>query len=237
MSLLQSNLKKNNYKVFDKIAYRYDLLNLILSIGLDGFWRKKISKFLPKFNKLMLLDVATGTGELLFSLIKNHKIISAIGLDMSLKMLMYAKIKLKTNKQKNKIKLVSGNACYLPFSNNTFNVVTIAFGIRNIDNILDCLCEINRVLVKNGRIIILEFSLPKNRLLKTFYLIYLRYIVPILGFIIANDYAAYKYLNQSIESFNSDNKFLYLIRKSGIKKLQIVHLTFGIVTIYVGDKI
>ncbi len=228
--------KRQVYKVFDKIAHRYDLANRVLSMGQDISWRKKVAQFLPDKKNLALLDLASGTGDLLFSLVRSDKVSSAIGTDMAANMLAFARQKAAKKNLDKKIKFELGDACDLPISSNSFDVVTMAFGIRNVENAPKCLSEINRILTSNGRTIILEFSLPQSRLLRRSYLAYFRHVLPVMGGIISGNYKAYKYLNESVEDFPYGDKFLSLMKKSGLKNLRAISLTFGIATIYLGDK-
>jgi len=228
--------KKNIYKIFNKIAHKYDLVNRVLSMGQDVAWRKKASEFLPSTGNLSLLDLASGTGDLLFSFMGSNKIKSAVGMDMAVNMLALARQKAVKKKLNNKVRFKIGDACALPVSDDSFDVATMAFGIRNVENVSKCLNEMNRILTNNGRVIILEFSLPQNCLVRSFYLFYFRYILPVIGGIISGDYKAYRYLNLSVENFFYGGRFLDLMKKSGMKNLRVIPLTFGVATLYIGDK-
>ncbi len=231
--------RKNVWVMFDRIAHRYDLLNRLLSFRQDVAWRNKLSRYLPKQDNLAVLDVATGTGDVLISLLKKspkNKIAKSIGIDMAEKMLQFGREKLKRLKLDNRIELHQGNATDIQFNENTFDVATISFGIRNVNNLDLGIQNMYRVLKKNGRVLILEFSLPSNNLLKKLYLFYFRRILPFIGGIISGDSYAYNYLNQSVESFPYGNDFCEVLRRNGFNNVKYHTLTFGIASIYQGDK-
>lgn len=226
--------KKDVWKVFDSIASRYDLTNRILSLGQDVLWRRKVAGFLPSGNDLSLLDLATGTGDLLFSLIATNRIKKAVGVDMAEGMLDIARKKALASSKE--LSFLRGDACCLPFEENVFDAVSIAFGIRNVESVNRCLDQIYRVLRKGGRAIILEFSLPSSTLVRKFYLAYFRHVLPRLGGIISGDYRAYKYLNESVEDFPYGEGFVRLMRNAGFGKIKTHSLSLGVATIYCGEK-
>ncbi len=229
--------KKNAWKIFDRIYKRYDLLNHFLSLGFDFGWRKKLSSLAIKKKSAVLLDLATGTGDVLFSLI-NHSggFKRAIGIDMSRNMVNYAVRKRAAKKLNNKVDFLIGDANSIPLKSGSFDMVTMAFGIRNISEPIKALKDINRVLAKDGIVLILEFSLPENRILKKLHLFYLRYLIPLIGKIISGDTEAYVYLGKTIEVFPYGDNFLKLMEKAGFNKCEKYPLTFGIVTVYRGIK-
>lgn len=225
--------------MFDRIASRYDFLNRFLSGGQDVVWRKKLAKYLPSGRPLLLLDVATGTGDVPIMLMqtKNGKLIEhATGVDISEQMLAVGRVKLKSKSLDQKIKLETGDATALAFSDKSFDVVSIAFGIRNVISVEDALSEFFRVLKPGGRVLILEFSLPSNAVLRALYLFYFRNILPKIGAVLSGDGQAYRYLNESVESFPYGQKFLDLMAGAGFEKCQFQALTFGVANIYIGDK-
>ena len=229
--------RKEVWKMFDRIAHRYDLLNRLLSAGQDVVWRKKVGKFLPKKDKLHVLDVATGTADLLIYMRDtNPAVASGVGIDMAEQMLAIGREKLAKKGLDKQFTLRSGNAEAIPFSDNQFDAATISFGIRNVSDVPKALREMQRVLKPGGRALILEFSLPNNKLLRGLYLFYFRNILPKIGGLISGDFYAYKYLNNTVETFPYGKDFCKLMEDAGFKNVQMHPLTFGIATIYYGDK-
>lgn len=227
--------KKMAWKIFDRIYKRYDLLNHILSFGIDYRWRKKLSKLVNKKEGQYLLDLAAGTGDVIFSLFRHSPLIKrAVGLDMSFNMLSYGKGKSEKNGFRKRADFLRGDVNRIPVKDEKFDVATMAFGIRNVPDPEVALKDICRVLKKGGVLLILEFSLPKNRLLKMAYLFYLRFFVPLIGKIISGDIEAYRYLNKTIEDFPYGDAFLKLMENSGFKDCKAYPQTFGAVTIYRG---
>ena len=230
-------MRNESWRLFDQIAPRYDLLNRILSLGLDILWRRRLLKFLPPGDNLKVLDIATGTADVPLMLIKkSQKVQLAHGLDMSARMLTIGKRKITRDGLEGRIVLKQGDAAKLPYDQPFFNASTIAFGIRNMPDVFRVLREMSRVLTPGGRILILEFSLPKNFLVRWLYLIYLRFVVPVVGCVFSGHFTAYRYLNKTIETFPSGNSFLELLRSAGFKNLKTNSLLFGIASIYQGDK-
>lgn len=224
--------------MFNHISPTYDRANRILSLGIDQYWRRKVAKFMPKKENIRLLDCATGTGDQLFSLMKRSRNVSqAVGIDMASEMLRIGKQKLKQKPYARKVTLKQACVTSLPFIDNSFDCATISFGIRNVVDVSSCLKEIHRVLNPGGRILVLEFSLPTNRKLKAAHLFYLRRLIPKVGGWISKDKEAYSYLNQTIETFPYGESFCHLLSDAGFKKVKAHPLTFGIVTLYQGDKI
>ncbi len=223
--------------MFDRIAGKYDLLNHLLSFGLDLHWRKKMSCFLPAGNDLSLLDLATGTGDQLISIMnKVARVHQAVGVDMSMQMLAIAKKKIKKYGWYPLVQLQSGEGSKINFPDNTFDVVTISFGIRNFIDLKLSLTEMWRVLKPAGRLLILEFSLPHNPIMRRLHLFYLRKILPFIGRTISGDDYAYRYLNETIETFPHGESFCSLLINRGFAQVQAKPLTCGIVTIYQGEK-
>lgn len=221
--------------MFDTISPTYDSLNHILSFGLDFYWRKKMSAFLPDQNKVRLLDCATGTGDQLFSLMNTGLISQAVGIDFSKEMI--ARAKKKNRFFMKEVSFQVASAMDLPFADETFDAVSISFGLRNVENPLVGLKEMHRTLAPKGRLLVLEFSLPKNKHIKKFHLKYLRSVVPKIGGLISKERSAYTYLQETIESFPHGSALCSLITEAGFKGVTCYPLTFGIVSIYTGDKI
>ncbi len=228
---------KDTWKMFDKIAPRYDLLNHLLSGYVDSYWRYQMGRQLPKKERLTVLDVATGTGDVGLSLLKHRSglVSHIVGIDLADNMLAEAKKKLEKLKEKRMV-VQKGDAMNIQFPDEMFDVATIAFGIRNVPDAPKAISEMHRVLKKDGRILVLEFSLPRFFLLRWLYLLYFRFILPGLGGLISGDKQAYKYLNTSVEAFSKPKEFLAILSQCGFKKVSYKSLTFGIATLYYGDK-
>jgi len=229
--------KSNSWKMFDQIAKRYDLLNRLLSLDQDEAWRQEIRRHLPSKNNLQLLDIATGTGDVVLSLVKdNPSIHIAYGIDLAEGMLEIARTKIKAQGLHSKIMIEKADGQALPFVEGTFDAVTIAFGIRNIPDLRLALLEMYRVLKKDGRVIILEFSLPKNVFLRIGHWFYLSIIVPLIGLIVSGHTSAYLYLAQTIKSFPYGDRFCKILRQFGFINIKAYPLMGGVATIYVADK-
>lgn len=223
--------------MFDQIAPRYDLLNRLLSGWRDVAWRKRMARYLPAGGPLALLDVATGTADQIFSLLRHDpRIDRATGIDMAERMLEIGRAKAARRGLADRIRLRTGDATAIPEPDNAFDVATISFGIRNVENVSAGLSEMCRVLKPGGRALILEFSLPASPLFRRLYLFYLRRILPVLGGLISGDAQAYRYLNVTIESFPYGEAFCGLMRQAGFTAVRANPLTFGIASIYQGDK-
>lgn len=228
--------QKESWKMFDQIASTYDKLNHILSLNMDLVWRKKLTHYLPKNMPLYLLDLATGTGDQLFTILKERpQTQKIIGLDLSQEMLKIAKKKQVQSLHKNQIEFIHADAIQIPFQDNTFDAVTFSFGIRNVADPLASLSEIWRVLKPKGKALILEFSIPSPPF-SYFYLAYLRYILPSIGALFSKQKDAYLYLNKTIETFPSGSVFCSLMQQSGFDTVFKKSMAFGAVTLYVGQK-
>ena len=225
-------------QMFERIANVYDRLNHILSFGMDFYWRARLAGMVEKEKQLKILDLAVGTGDLLIALLKkNPNISNAVGLDISEGMLEICKKKIAKNNLSNRTKLVCSDANSSGLPDNTYDIITMGFGIRNTPDSSKTLSEIIRMLKNNGNALILEFSTPPNKLIKFFYMIYLRLWVPFIGRLISGDKQAYKYLNTSIEDFYNMQEFSSLMQKSGFHNVIATPLAFGIACIYIGSKI
>ena len=221
--------------MFNNIAPTYDLLNHFLSFNIDKRWRKKlISKF--KTNKTdNILDIATGTGDLAFELVKlNPKKI--IGIDIAYQMISIGNKKLSKKKLNNILEFRKGDSENLSFNNEQFDAISCAFGVRNFENLKKGLSEMYRVLKKEGKLVILEFSKPKNKLIKVLYNFYFNKLLPFIGRIISKDKYAYKYLPDSVNSFPNGVKFLSLLNETGFSKTKQEILSFGIASLYIASK-
>jgi demethylmenaquinone methyltransferase/2-methoxy-6-polyprenyl-1,4-benzoquinol methylase len=229
--------RAESWRMFDRIARRYDLLNRLLSCRCDVAWRNKVAEYLPDRSNQCVLDIATGTADLLLSLFRrSQQVGSGIGIDMSPKMLELAREKIAGRQLDNKISLVRADALRLPFANGSFDAVTIGFGIRNVPDVPAALAEMHRVLKPGGKVLVLEFSLPRNRLMRRLYPFHLRGIIPRLGALISGDGYAYRYLNETVETFPYGDQFCDLMKQAGFCNVSAVPLTFGIATIYHGSR-
>lgn len=233
--------KSESWRMFDAISPRYDILNRLLSFGLDIAWRKKMIRFLPDNAgmglDLSLLDLATGTADVLLALVRRNQNISrAVGIDLADKMLAIGREKIARANLSDKITLAHGDANHIPFEDNAFDAVTIAFGIRNVEDHNLVLREMRRVLKASGWALILEFSLPENKILRGLHLFYLRTVVPLVGGLISGNFRAYRYLNQTIETFPYGDDFCALMEFCGFKKVKAHPLMGGVASIYVGEK-
>jgi len=228
--------RTESYRIFDKIAKTYDFLNIILSLGIDRLWRRKIIRLIGKKEVSSALDLATGTGDMAILLGKKPNIKSVLGLDMSKGMISIGQEKVKSSKLGHKVKLEIGNGMDLPVETNTKDLVTITFGIRNFGDYQKGLREMNRVLRNQGRCIVMEFSIPSNQIVRFFYLLYFRNILPLIGNLISRNKMAYSYLNKTVESFPYGEDFANEMKEAGFKKVDIYPLTFGIASIYIAEK-
>jgi len=223
--------------MFDRIAPRYDLLNRLLSGRQDVSWRRKLVRLLPERAKMRVLDLATGTGDVLVELWRADRGVErGIGMDMSGGMLALGRDKLVQRGLNGACRMVRGDAGQIAAADNSFDAVTIAFGIRNVIDVHEALKEMRRVLNPGGRALILEFSLPSNAIFRGVYLFYFRHVLPRIGGAISGDSHAYRYLNQTVETFPYGDAFLTLMRDAGFRDVCAHSLTFGIASIYQGDK-
>lgn len=235
MSELHSPSRHRIWQMFDRIAHRYDLLNRVLSLRRDVAWRKELGRHIPESAYLRVLDIATGTADIPLMLSADHSTDLIIGADRSFEMLKIGRVKV-TDPPRADLYLMPADGMFLPFSQNAFNVTTIAFGIRNMKNIDLALQEMYRVLSLNGKALILEFALPSNPVIRKAYLFYFRNLLPILGGMISGDIPAYRYLNQSVETFPYGNQFCQKMEQAGFVQVGFKALTFGICCLYWGEK-
>jgi demethylmenaquinone methyltransferase/2-methoxy-6-polyprenyl-1,4-benzoquinol methylase len=222
------------WQMFDRIAPTYDLVNRLLSFNLDVRWRREVHSHLPKVDDLRLLDLATGTGDQVIAMTRTGGIGSAVGMDMSVEMLAIGREKVAEAGLSEVISMENGDATALPFEDDSFDAVTISFGIRNVVHVDKALAEMRRILRPGGRAIILEFSLPRNPVVRLGHLMYLRYVLPLVGGLVSGDWNAYRYLNTTIEAFPYGEAFTAKMRDAGFEQAQANPVTFGIATIYVG---
>jgi len=224
--------KKLVTRLFNDIAQRYDFLNHVFSFGVDYYWRYRLVKLIQPLANYNILDVATGTGDVAFKLSPKSK--SITGIDIASKMIELANVKRIKKNAKNTNFLV-GDAENLPFSDNSFDLVTISYGYRNISNQVKALKEFNRILKMNGKLYILEFSEPTNFIVSPFYKFYSYKVMPFIASIFTKKYA-YDYLPESIDMFPNRKSIKKTIQDNGFENVQIIDMTFGISTIFVAQK-
>jgi demethylmenaquinone methyltransferase/2-methoxy-6-polyprenyl-1,4-benzoquinol methylase len=232
----ESGSKKDQVeKMFDSIAYKYDFLNHFLSMGIDKIWRHNAILKLKNKKIRHLLDVATGTADVAILATKKLKC-KTVGIDLSEEMLAIGKKKIEKQKLADSIQLMQGDSENLPFENEMFDAVTVAFGVRNFENLDKGLKEMNRVLNNNGTIVILEFSKPQHFPFKQIYNFYFKSILPLIGRLVSKDSSAYTYLPESVQEFPFGAQFIKHLQDAGFKNCTYKTLTFGVSTIYTGDK-
>ncbi len=230
--------KSNSWRMFDDISPKYDFLNHFLSFGLHVGWRRQLAKYLSAKPRQKVLDLATGTADVLLSLFKNNpNVRSGCGVDMADKMMDIGRQKIARQGLEAHITLHHGDANQIPFNEHTFDAATIAFGIRNMESPKQVLKEMHRVLNKQGRTLILEFSIPRNVIIRSIHLFYIRHLIPLIGALFSGHYQAYRYLNQTIETFPYGDDFCALMMEAGFENVEAHPLMFGVATIYCGDKI
>ena len=218
--------------MFNNVAGTYDFLNHFFSVGIDKLWRRKLVNLIGESNPKIILDVATGTADLAIAETKLHPE-KIIGVDISEKMLEVGKEKTKNYPN---IELALGDSEHLQFEDHTFDAVSVSFGVRNFENIPAGLSEMRRVLKTGGKVFILEFSKPKNWLVRKLYYFYFCNVLPFIGKMISKDSNAYTYLPESVRLFPDGVQFVELLRQAGYKNIICKTLTFGISTIYIGEK-
>jgi demethylmenaquinone methyltransferase/2-methoxy-6-polyprenyl-1,4-benzoquinol methylase len=222
--------------MFNNISGTYDFLNHFLSLGIDIIWRKKAIRELLAIQPRIILDVATGTGDFAFEAIKILHPDKVIGVDISGGMLEVAKKKIKERNLAPIFSVQLGDSEALHFEDDTFDAITVAFGVRNYENLEKGLADMLRVLKPDGKIVILEFSKPKAFAIKQVYNIYFKYVTPFFGKLFSKDNNAYSYLPESVAAFPAGEEFTVLMDKVGYKNTKNRPLTFGISAIYTGIK-
>lgn len=229
------NKKQQITKMFDNISKEYDGLNRVISFGIDLKWRKKVVNLVSSKQPHNILDIATGTGDLAISLTKTSAK-EIIGLDISDGMLEVGRKKIASKRLDGIVEMVVGDSEDLPFDNNTFDAITVAFGVRNFMNLEKGLAEILRVLKPNGIFVILETSVPARTPYKQGYKLYSTYILPTIGKIFSKDKSAYKYLSESASKFPYGEALNAILRQVGFTNVTDKPQTFGVATIYTASK-
>ena len=216
-------------EMFGSIARRYDFANHVLSCGIDFYWRARAANIVASWRPRNIADLATGTGDLALALQNKLPDVDITGVDYLAEMLELAR-------QKGLRHVLLSDAMKLPFADDSFDCITIAFGLRNLENCSGALTEFARVLKSNGKLLVLEFSLPTKPILRAIYRFYLHRCLPFLGSFLTQKKSAYDYLGDSIEEFPSGNAMCELMRANGYGSPTFEPLTGGIVTIYTGTK-
>lgn len=227
--------KEQVAQMFDTISGNYDGLNRVISFGIDVKWRKKVLKMVSDKNPEMILDIATGTGDLaiLMTATKAKKI---IGLDISAGMLEVGRKKIAQKNLSDRIEMVLGDSENIPYADNTFDAITVAFGVRNFENLEKGLAEILRVLKPDGVFVILETSVPVKTPYKQGYKFYSKYILPLIGKLFSKDNSAYQYLSDSASVFPYGEALNNILRKIGFIEVKALPQTMGVATIYSASK-
>jgi demethylmenaquinone methyltransferase/2-methoxy-6-polyprenyl-1,4-benzoquinol methylase len=231
----QLGKKEQVAKMFDTISKEYDGLNRVISFGIDIKWRKKVVEIIGKSYPDKILDIATGTGDLAINLTKT-KASKIIGLDISEGMLNVGRKKIEKLQLNNQIEMVFGDSENIPFENNYFDAITVAFGVRNFENLEKGLSEIYRVLKPTGTFVVLETSVPTKTPYKQGYKLYSTKILPTIGKLFSKDKSAYKYLSDSAASFPHGKAFNNILEKIGFINVENKPQTFGVASIYIAKK-
>jgi demethylmenaquinone methyltransferase / 2-methoxy-6-polyprenyl-1,4-benzoquinol methylase len=227
--------KQEVAEMFDNIAPKYDFLNHLLSMGIDIGWRRKAIKILKAQKPKSILDVATGTADFAIEALDANPD-EVIGVDISKDMLAVGRTKISKKGFENKVRLDYGDAENLPYETEKFDAITVAFGVRNFENLEAGLTEMNRVLKKGKTLFVIEFSKPEHFPIKQLYFFYFKAILPLIGKLVSKDARAYTYLPESVEAFPYGNEFAEILKKCGFSKVEIKPLTFGIASLYVAEK-
>ena len=221
--------------MFDNISGRYDFMNHFLSFGIDRIWRRKAVNALKAHAPQEILDIATGTGDFAIALLK-LKPKRIVGMDISKGMLEVGRTKMRERKIDHIIDMQYGDSENLPFDSDSFDAITVAFGVRNFENLQQGLAEMLRVTRKDGKIVILEFSKPKKFPIKQAFGLYSKYIIPFFGKRIAKDQQAYVYLPESVNAFPEGKEFTDILEALGYRSVEMQALSGGIATLYLGVK-
>lgn len=227
--------KEQVTKMFDTISGDYDGLNRVISFGIDIKWRKRVVKLVNETNPDTILDIATGTGDLAIALAKTNAS-KIVGLDISSGMLEIGKQKISQKKLQNIINMVLGDSENMPFDDNTFDAITVAFGVRNFESLETGLAEILRVLKPNGIFVILETSVPEKTPFKQGYQFYTKFILPAIGKLFSKDRSAYAYLSESASVFPYGEALNNILREIGFINVKDYPQTMGVATIYTSTK-
>lgn len=223
-------------QMFDRIAPRYDLLNRVLSLGIDVWWRKRAIGYLKPLQPSKILDVATGTADVAILMAKILKPKQIVGIDIANQMLELGRGKIANQGLSEIISLETGDSERLQFEDNSFDAVTVAFGVRNFETLEKGLAEMYRVMRPGGRVVVLEFSKPHVFPIKQLYNAYFKYVLPLIGRLTSRDMRAYTYLFESVQVFPEGSQFTEILTKTGYQNPLCERLTLGICSIYTATK-
>lgn len=223
-------------QMFDSIAPAYDFMNRAMTFGIDKIWRRKAVKMLKSHNPKIILDVATGTGDLAIRLYNSLKPVDIIGVDLSKGMLNIASDKVAKARLSNHISFEEGDCLKLKYEDGAFDAVTVAYGVRNFEHLEQGYVEMYRVLKSGGVLCVVELSTPTNRFIKPLYKFYSHTLIPQIGKLISKDSRAYSYLPESIAAVPQGDEMLQLMRKAGFTNCRFTPFTFGVCTVYIAIK-
>ena len=232
----EQSKKQQVEQMFDNISGEYDGLNRVISFGIDVKWRKKVVQMIADTNPENILDIATGTGDLIINLAKKTEATQLIGLDISEGMLSVGRKKINSDGLEERIQMVQADSENMPFDDNSFDAITVAFGVRNFEHLEKGLKEIRRVLKPGGIFVILETSVPTKSPFKQGYKIHCKYILPTVGKLFSKDKDAYSYLSESASVFPFGEALNNILRKIGFTNVVHKPQTFGVATIYKASK-
>lgn len=222
--------------MFDNIAHAYDRLNHTLSLGIDRSWRRKAINWLKPFHPKHIMDVATGTGDFAILAYRKLQPDTLIGTDISEGMMNVGRNKVEKEGLSGKISFAKEDSSAFSFNDESFDAITVAFGIRNFENLDKCLSEMHRVLQKGGHLVILELTTPEKFPMKQLFAIYSKVVIPAIGKLLSKDNNAYKYLPQTIRAFPQGEVMRGVISRAGFSEVNFKRLTFGICTLYTATK-
>ena len=233
----EQSKKEQVEETFDNIAPNYDRLNHILSLNIDRIWRRRVMRIVRRSKARRIMDLATGTGDLAIAMAKRVDRTQILGVDLSEEMLAVARAKIQKQGLEERIMLEKGDAENLTMvADGSLDAVTVAFGVRNFENMERGLSEIYRTLRAGGKLVVLEFSMPKNRLIRWIYSQYAHRLLPRIGAVISKDKRAYTYLPDSVEEFPSPERFAEIVRSVGFSSVRLRSQSFGIAYIYDATK-
>jgi demethylmenaquinone methyltransferase/2-methoxy-6-polyprenyl-1,4-benzoquinol methylase len=222
--------------MFDAIAPKYDLLNRLFSLGIDQGWRRKVIRLVKQEPVARLLDVATGTADLAIMAAKRDAARHVTGADISEGMLRYGRVKVADAKLAERVELIRADSAALPFDDGSFNAITVAFGVRNFEELERGIREMARVLKPGGRLFVLEFSKPRSTIMGALFRFYFHRVMPAIGKLVSRDSAAYTYLPKSVDAFPDGEAFLCVLAACGFRDAKAEPLTGGIATLYTARK-
>ncbi|MEY4886638.1 MAG: hypothetical protein RL767_109 [Bacteroidota bacterium] len=232
----EGSKKEQVAAMFNAISPKYDALNRILSAGIDQSWRRKTLREIRATGALNVLDVATGTADLALALAKGIPGSKVVGVDISSGMLEVGRSKVRAKDLEGRVRLDLGDGEQLPYEESSFGAVTIAFGVRNFENLEQGLRDMRRVLEPGGTLAVLEFSQPTAWPLRSLYLFYFKNILPRIGRMVSKDASAYTYLPNSVQAFPYGEAFAAKLREAGFKSVRVRPLTFGVASLYLAIK-